>query len=194
MKNFWIIAFASLGPALPVLLLDPGFGLFVAPVCWGIMAVLCAALWFLLALFRCPKNARLLVILAGCVVLTVWFGFWAWHAQTAEGRLERLLVHPLPESVKPLHAESAIGMAGGYEVIAFSVAPSDLDDLISSCGFVAISYPPRDPGFERNRINAALKKIQIEPESAYRSGNDMDERFLIVNAARDRAILFRSRM
>ena len=193
-KSSLVVVAASAAPAVVCVLLDPGFGFFLAPFLLLLTCVCALAAWFLLKLFRLPERARFFLVLGGIALWSVYIGYTEIHSNTAAGRFERLLVEPIPKSVRFLDSEGAIGMAGGHEIIVFAISPADLNAILKAKKFKPHELDSsRDQSYQR-RLVAFAKRHQMEPFTAYRVGEEYDFLIMLTNTNRDKALLYRDRL
>jgi hypothetical protein len=191
---FLVLAVAICLPAVTYGLFDPGFVFFAAPFLLAATGVGSAVVWFVLRLFRCPARVRCGILLFLSLAGSACIGVDLHHTYTAAGRFERLLMAPIPQSVQFIDTRGCVSMAGGYEVVVFSVDPADFDRIVLTCKFEECpKHLWRWGGLEKGVLSDA-QKYGISPGLAYKKGELGDFLLLLADPQRTRAYLYRDRM
>jgi len=195
-KAFVIGFLASIAPAAVYSVFDPGFSIFVAPFIYLFTCFCSLVLWFLLKLCKCPERFRDIIVVLSLVLFSVYIGISVHHTYTAAGRFERLLTDPIPKSVRFIDSEGQVGMAGGYEIIVFSISPFDLDNLLQAQNFKPYDLQLDDNPLDKQAVLRA-RSYKIDPDFTYKSGEESGEGsflMLLANKSKDKVFLYRCRM
>jgi hypothetical protein len=181
-------------PTFPWCIFDPGFAFFAAPIWLGMAALAGGAIWVVLWLVRCPARVRAAILLSLSLGYSVHLGCGLHHTYTAPGRFERLLMDPIPQSVRFIATYGHLAMAGGEEVVVFTLDPDDFERIVRTCEFEEL---PPDKWKEDSFVPYCIQDAQghgVEPGHVYWKGEMGDRRFLIANPEKTKAYLHRLRM
>ena len=139
------------------------------------------------------KFVLLVLLLVNIVLGAAYLGITTWYGNTAKGRFERLLLDPVPASVKFIDSHGCVSMAGGSEVIVFSIAPHDLDVVLLAGGFKPYGINTASVYSLEHQIALQARACGVEPVHAYKAG-DASFLLLLTDAARTKAFLYRFRL
>ena len=192
-KSCLFITAASAAPAAVCSFFDPGFPFVIAPTLFLFTCICSLVAWFLLKWFRCPERTRFILVTVGIALWTIYTGIATHHTYTAAGRFERLLVEPVPKSVRFIDSKGAVGMAGGYELIVFTISPPDLDAVLKARDFKPYELDLSDQYAFDKRVTSLADGYQIDPVYAYKTGDEGNFLILLTNKTKDKALLYRFR-
>lgn len=181
-------------PAVPWGIFDPGFAFFAAPIWVVLAAVVGAPVWIVLWMVRCPARVRSAILLLLSLGYSVHLSCGLHYTYTAPGRFERLLMEPIPQSVRFITAYGHLAMAGGEETVVFTLAPDDFEKVVRTCGFEELQPDAwKEDGLVLRCIPGA-QEHGVEPGHVYARGEMGNRLLLIATPEKTRAYLYHSRM
>ncbi|MDD5704343.1 MAG: hypothetical protein PHR35_00340 [Kiritimatiellae bacterium] len=192
-KKLLILIALCCVPGAVYSLFDPGFAFFAAPVFFIQAAVCTLVLWFLLKVCRCPEWVRYALIVIGITAWSIHLGVSTHYTYTGAGRFERLLLDPIPESVKIIDDHGYVAMAGGYEIIVFSIDPLDFNKVLANREFKPYEIDPKRTDSLEQKIIDQARGYDIEPVHIYKTGDD-SFLLLIANETQNKVFLYRFRL
>ena len=181
-------------PAAMWCIFDPGFAVFAAPIWLALAALGGAAVWVVLWMVRCPARVRPVILLSLSLGYSVDLGCDLHHGYTAAGRFERLLMNPIPQSVRFITAYGRLAMAGGEEVVVFTLDPDDFERIVRTCEFEKLRPDVWKEDSPVSRCVLDAQRHGIEPGHVYRKGEMGDQLWLVANPEKTKAYLHRDKM
>lgn len=194
--NAVLILFAVFLPAIVYHYFDPGFSFFVAPILIAEAGVCALIAWLIFKLLRFPYWLRHSLLITASLIFSYPIGKDLHHTYTAEGRFERLLLNPVPDSVRFIDSGGHVAMAGGEEWITFTIKQSDFHRILRAGSFKEFDPSSRAADSLENGLIRHAKKIGIDPVDAYKSGGEDGGSFLflVTNEDKSKALLYRFRL
>jgi len=93
------------------------------------------------------KIRGLLLVVAVPVLLVALFGVGDWWEHLPKPSFKRHFGSPIPKSVKITEKWGCTGLAGSSEYIVFTIAPDDLEHIITSRGLKPMELTGPEAGF-----------------------------------------------
>lgn len=193
LNNFLIALSISFLPALVSIITDIGFALFVAPMILTFTSIVSLVIWFSLVPFKIIDKFKHFVLILIMLPLSIYIGVVNIHNYTAAGCFERLLFSPIPSSINFIDYHGFTTMAGGYEVLVFTLSPEHLDHILKTENFKPFSLEYERADSIYNKVIIEANEYGIKTSSMYKSGED-SFLLLLVNESKTKAFLYRFRL
>jgi len=121
------------------------------------------------------KKVWLLTVpIVGCIS---WLVAGTYFGTNPKAQFKRLLITPIPQSVRSIERGGSFGVDGGFSVLRFNISQTDLEKLIADLQFLP-EQDSRGPTYWKERLwNRAGVMFDLqEPYKSYILRRNRDER------------------
>lgn len=164
-KYKWLMLLALFFPPLTAAIFDPVFSLFSAPFLFVVGCVGAFLIDLIFKKLQASKENSIKTIFFFSLTLSAYLGYFLSFDQTAEGIFRRVVTDELPEDIVFIDSKGYVPLAGGSEVVVFSIASDSFLKTVSDLGFKECSLE------EISNVHYSLddiKKYSLIPTHVYR--------------------------